>query len=147
MEAASYVPVSCGVCSGHYLQPVATGVVPSCRSCGGAAAVLPGATYSEADVAVFDRIEAAVRIDLTSARAGRRLLAELRHARSAAEDPQTILLRVVDDLPTLSFLLPALCLRPTTRQDRVALARNTAMMMTILEARSRKLELRAASSA
>ncbi len=145
MEATSYIPVSCSVCSSHYLQPVSIGVVPSCRSCGAPAAVLPGATYAASDVAVFDRIEAAVRMDLTSARAGRRLLNELRHA--AAEDPEAALLRVVDDLPTLSFLLPALCLKPTTRQDRLALKRSTAMMMTIIEARSHKLEAPTANSA
>lgn len=145
MEAAIYVPVSCGVCAVQALQPVATGVVPRCRGCGAPAAVLPGATYTEADVPIFDRIEAAVRLDLKSARVGRRLVAELRHATSAAEDPESILLRVVDELPTLSFLLPALCLKPTTRQDRLALMRSTGMMVTILEARSQKLELLAAT--
>jgi hypothetical protein len=146
MDASSYVPVSCGLCAGHYLQPVTSGVVPSCRSCGAPAAVLPGATYTEADVATFDRIEAAVRLDLKSARAGYRLLAELRHATSAAEDPESIMLRVVDELPSLSFLLPALCLKPATRQARTALVRSTGMIMTLLEARSQKLELLVASS-
>jgi hypothetical protein len=108
--------------------------------------VLPGATYTEADVEMFDRIEAAVRFDLKSARAGYRLVAELRHATSAAEDPESIMLRVVDELPTLSFLLPALCLKPTTRQARVALVRSTGMIMTLLEARSQKLELVATAS-
>lgn len=146
MEASSYVPVSCGVCCGHYLQPVSSGMVPSCRGCGAPAAVLPGATYTEADVEVFDRIEAAVRFDLKSARVGYRLMAELRHATSAAENPESIILRVVDELPTLNFLLPALCLKPTTRQARMALVRSTGMLMTLLEARSQKLELLVATA-
>ena len=71
----AYVPVHCGTCAANHLQLVEPGGVPNCRSCGCPAAVLPGATYGAADVGLFDRIDAAVGADLTSARSGQRLAA------------------------------------------------------------------------
>jgi hypothetical protein len=139
-RAMAYVPVQCSACEAHHLQLVEPGAVPNCRSCGRPASVLPGATYSAGDVELFDRVDAAVRADLKWARSGQRLAAELLRTASTSESPESILLRMIDDLPGLRFLLPALSVRPTGREHRSMLARSLGMLLTIVAARTRQLE-------
>jgi hypothetical protein len=140
MQVSGYVPVQCSACRDQHLQLVAPGAVPHCRSCGAPAVVLPGAAYPAADVNVFDRIDAAVRSDLKSARMGRRLAAELAQAASTFQTPASTLLRVVDDLPTLSFLLPAVGVKPKADAERLLVARSLGMLLTIVRGRTRQLE-------
>ncbi len=141
MKAAAYVPVSCSECTSLHLQLVEAGAPVSCAGCGGPALVLPGATYEPSDVDLFERIDAAVRFDLKSAGAGYRLASDLRHPTSRAETPAEILLRLVDELPSLSFLLPPLCVKPPSPAQTAEMTRATGMLPTIVVARMRQLEL------
>jgi hypothetical protein len=101
---------------------------------------LPGAAYVEEDVELFEQLDKAVRSDLTSEQTGRRLSRELRAAGSGAERAEHTLLRLIDDLPRLQFLLPALRLKPTSGQDRALMARALGMIQMILNARTSLLE-------
>lgn len=122
------------------LTAATPGAVPSCRGCGAPTTILPGAAYSREDVELFEELDAAVRSDLTSEQAGRRLGRELRAAGSSVDVAERTLLRLVDDLPRLRFLLPALRLKPTSLQDRALMARALGMIEMILNARTSLLE-------
>lgn len=102
--------------------------------------MVPGETYGEGDVPLFERVASAVDSDLGSARAARNIVTELRYARSRSEPPEAILLRVTDDLPSLRFLVPAFCSRRTTPAHRVQMARAVGMLVTIVGARMRGFE-------
>jgi hypothetical protein len=140
MLAATYLPVLCGACAKIQLQCVQPGQMPSCRTCGGLTSILPGESYAESDVPLFERIETAVRPLIISRRTGERVVAELRDVALRADAPESILLRVVDFLPTLHFLIPALYLQPTPALERALLGRATGMLLTIIAARLRDLE-------
>ena len=103
--------------------------------------MLPSASYEAGDVPAFDRIDAAVRADLRAIGVGYRIASDLRHATASQQTPIEVLLRLVDDLPSLSFLLPPLAVRPPTATQTVALTRATSMLATIVAARVRQLEL------
>jgi hypothetical protein len=140
MVAAAYLPVFCEACARIHLQAVHAGQTPTCRVCGASASVLPGETYAESDVALFERIEAAVHPVVLSRRSGERVVAELRDVALRADAPESVLLRVVDFLPTLHFLIPALYLQPTPDLERVMMTRASGMLLTIVTARLRGLE-------
>src|SRR6185312_14464579 len=131
MPPTGYVPVQCNACTAHRLQLVVPGGVPNCHACGQPATVLPGAAYGADDVELFDRIDVAVRRDVESALVGRRLARELARAAASHEKAESILLRVVDELPNLRFLIPALSVRPTARAERAMMTRAVGMLLTI----------------
>lgn len=139
MLSPAYLPVSCQACQQLHLEPVQPGQTPSCRDCGKAASILPGPTYVEGDVPLFERVAGAVPQGALTRRTCQQLVAELRDAflRTA---PESVLLRVVDSLPSLHFLLPALYLQPTRALDRVMMTRAGGMVLTIVTARLRELE-------
>jgi hypothetical protein len=137
---AAHLPILCGRCSRVYLQPVEAGQVPSCRTCGAASAVLPGATYEESDVELFDRIEASVRSLQVSRNVAQRAVRELRDVALRTEAPESVLLRVIDLMPTLQFLIPALHRGRTPPPPRQRLAVATGMLTIIVDARLRELE-------
>lgn len=138
MSATRFLPVRCEFCSATYLGPVGPDQVPTCRSCGGAASVLPGEAYREDDVPLFERIEVATRSVAISRREAERIIAELTGITTRSERPEAVLLRVVDFLPTLHFLVPALQLfKPA---ERVPLLRAAGMILSIVTGRLRQLE-------
>lgn len=114
--------------------------MPSCRNCGAASTVLPGASYEEADVALFDRIEEAVRTPQVTRNVAQRVLGELRDVALRSETAESVLLRVVDLIPTLQFLIPALHRGRTPPPPRQSLTVATGMLTTIVGARLRQLE-------
>jgi hypothetical protein len=103
--------------------------------------VLPGECYGEEDVALFERLASALATDLVTARLTRKIGAELSDARARHEAPETTLLRVTDDLPGLRFLMPALGLERTTIAHRAQMARAIGMVLTMVGARLRVLEV------
>jgi hypothetical protein len=121
------------------LQNVRPGQVPSCRTCGTESVVLPGAIYGEADVSLFERIETSVRSLQVSRGVAERVMLELRDVALRANAPESVLLNVVDHLPTLHFLIPALHVEPTLPPERRVLTRATGMVLTIISARLREL--------
>ena len=143
MSEAQYLPVQCDGCEAVYLGSISSMGVASCRSCHGLASVLPGEVYGEGDVELFERVEAATRCAVISRRKAERLVAELTGIRTRAEAPETVLLRVIDLVPPLYFLVPALHLMRPTR--RFPLLRASGMLLTIFTARLRRLERQQAS--
>lgn len=140
MVAATYLPVSCRACAKIHLQAVQAGQTPSCRTCGATSAIVPGECYGESDVQLFERIETAIRPLVISRRTAVRVVAELRDMALRVDPPESVLLRVVDFLPTLHFLIPALYLQPTVAQERALLGRATGMLQTLITARLQDLE-------
>ena len=139
MKSQVYVPVLCSACLRSYLLPAASGNGLSCRDCGGTASVVPGETYGEADIPLFERVSAAVQADLT-ARAAQDIIAELRDARDRSDSLEARLLRVADDLPGLRFLIPALHPKQVRAVHRVQIARGLGMVLTLVSARLRRFE-------
>ena len=105
-----------------------------CRSCGGLTCVLPGGAYAESDVPLFERIEAAVQATPLGRRAAEHVEKELRDVAIRGEAPEAVLLRVLDHLPGLHFLLPALQLQASPVLERALLLRATGMLLTIVTA-------------
>jgi hypothetical protein len=104
---------------------------------------LPGESYVESDVPLFERIEDAIRPLVISRRTAERVVTDLRDVALRAEAPEAILLRIVDFLPSLHFLIPALYLQPSLVLERSMLTRATGMVRTIVSTRLRELESRA----
>jgi hypothetical protein len=77
---------------------------------------------------------------LRSAQAARQIVAELRDARHRSDPPEANLLRVVDELPGLGFLIPALYAKRITPAQRVQIARALGMVLTLVAARLRCFE-------
>ena len=78
-----------------------------------------------------------------SRRTAERVVAELRDVALRLEAPESVLLRVVDFLPTLHFLIPALYLQQTVALEKVLVVRACGMLLTIVTARLRDLDARA----
>jgi len=135
-----YLPARCSTCRRTDLLRAAPGAELSCRHCGGAASVVPGETYGEGDVPLFERVSVALGSDLTTARAARKIAAELRDARGRGEPHEAILLRLTDDLPSLRFLIQALCSGRPSPGQRTQMARAIGMVITIAQARVRDFE-------
>jgi hypothetical protein len=143
MATSPYLPVQCAACGKTQLAASQVGEVPSCRNCGAPTAFVPGESYTEADVPLFERIEAAIHPVPLSRRTAERVVTELRDVALRAEAPEAILLRIVDFLPSLHFLIPALYLQPSLLLERSMLARAAGMVRTIVSTRLRGLESRA----
>jgi hypothetical protein len=135
-----YLPVLCSSCLGSCLLPAASAEELFCRKCGGAANVVPGETYGEGDVPLFERVSAAVESHLRTARAARKIVAEVRDARPRTYPPEAILLRVTDELPGLEFLIPTLHSKRITPAHRIQMARGLGMVLTLVAARLRCFE-------
>ena len=135
MSSAQYLPVWCSVCARARLQLVPPGNESKCRSCGAATTVMPGQAYAESDVALFDRIEAAVQATPLGRRTAEHVERELRDVAIRGEAPEAVLLRVLDHVPGLHFLLPALQLQASPVLERALLLRATGMLLTIVTAR------------
>jgi hypothetical protein len=127
MLSAAYLPVFCQACQQLHLEPVQPGQTPT------------GPTYVESDVPLFERVASAVSSVTLPRRTCEQIVAELRDA-ALRTAPELVLLRVVDFLPALHFLLPALYLQPTRPLDRVMMTRAGGMVQAIVSARLRELE-------
>lgn len=138
MSATRFLPVQCASCAATYLEAVGSQQVTSCRSCGGVASVLPGEAYREEDVPLFERIELATRSVVVSRRQAERIVAELAGITTRRERPEAVLLRVVDLLPCVHFLVPSLQLLQTG--ERIPSGRAAGMLLSIFSARLRRLE-------
>lgn len=139
MRTAQYLPVWCVACARAQLQPVSAGDVSKCRTCGASTTVLPGQTYAESDVALFERIEQAVRVTPLGRRTAEQVEKELRDVAIRGDAPEVVLLHVLDHLPGLHFLLPALQLQASPALERALLLRATGMLLTIVSARREQL--------
>lgn len=140
MSTARYLPVWCTVCARARLQQLPPGNESKCRSCGAATTVLPGQAYDESDVALFDRVQVAVQATPLGRRTAEHVESELRDVGIRGEAPEAVLLRVLDHLPGLHFLLPALQLQASPVLERELLLRATGMLLTIVTARLNKLQ-------
>jgi hypothetical protein len=134
VKSEVYVPVLCSSCLRGYLLRVVSGEGLNCRACGGPASVVPSEIYGETDIPLFERVSAAVQSDLT-ALAARKVLAELQDARGRSEALEAVLLRIVDDLPGLHFLIPAAYPKQLRAEYRAQMARGLAMVFTLVSAR------------
>jgi hypothetical protein len=141
MSTAQYLPVWCGACGRAQLQRVPPGDVSNCRSCGVPTSVLPGQTYVEADAALFERIQAAVLATPLGRRTAEQVEKELRDVAIRGDAPEAVLLHVLDHLPGLHFLLPALQLQPSPALERALLVRATGMLLTIVVAHAKYAQL------
>ncbi len=139
MTSATFLPVYCGACSRAFLVAVVPGTEATCPECGALSAVLPGETYSQSDVALFERIEPEVRSATLSRRAAEHIVRQLRDVTVRSEAPESVLLRIMDFIPGLHFLIPALDLQPTPAMERALLVRATGMLQTVVGARLRAL--------
>jgi len=139
MSTAQYLPVWCAACGRARLQLVPPGAVSKCRTCGISTSVLPGQTYVESDVALFERIEGAVNATPLGRRTAEQIERELRDVAIRGDAPEAVLLHVLDHLPGLHFLLPALQLQPNPLLERALLLRATGMLLTIVTARVEQL--------
>jgi hypothetical protein len=139
MVSAAHLPVLCKACQKLRLKPVEPGQTPICSDCDTPVFILPGETYVESDGPLFDRVVTAMNHATLSRRTCEQVAAELRNA-ALRTSPEAVLLRVVDFLPSLHFLLPALYLQPTRQLDRVMMTRAGGMVLTIVMARLRELE-------
>jgi hypothetical protein len=140
VKSEVYLPVLCSACLRTYLLPAASGTELSCRECGGTASVVPGETYGEGDIPLFERVSAAVDSGLRTARAARQIVTELRDARHRSDSLEAILLRVADELPGLGFLIPGLYSKRITPAQRAQMARALGMVLTLVAARLRCFE-------
>ena len=144
MATAQYLPVWCAACGRAQLQCLPPGNVSNCRTCGVPTSVLPGQTYVEGDVALFERIQAAVLATPLGRRTAERVEKELRDVAIRGDAPEVVLLHVLDHLPGLHFLLPALQLQPSPALERALLLRAAGMLLTIVMAHANHAQLRSA---
>jgi hypothetical protein len=138
--ASIYLPVACRECQQIRLQPLRAGQESTCQLCGSTGVVLPSPSYSEGDCPLFERIEEGVRSRRLSRQAAERVLRELRDVTRRAQSPEAVLLEVVDQVPSLHFLVPGLQLEGEAAPKRALLTRAAGMLLTIVAARLRQLE-------
>jgi hypothetical protein len=141
MSTAQYLPVWCAACARAQLQRVPPGNVSNCRTCGVPTSVLPGQTYVEGDVALFERLQAAVLATPLGRRTAEQVEKELRDVAIRGDAPEAVVLHVLDHLPGLHFLLPALQLQPNPALERALLLRATGMLLTIVMAQAKHAQL------
>jgi hypothetical protein len=95
MNTAQYLPVWCGVCGRAQLQRVQPGNTPKCRTCGVPASVLPGQTYVEGDVVLFERIHAAALATPLGRRTAEQVEKELRDVAIRGDAPEAGMLLTI----------------------------------------------------
>ncbi len=96
---------------------------------------MPGQAYAESDVALFERIEVTVQATPLGRRTAEHIERELRDVGIRGEAPEAVLLRVLDHLPGLHFLLPALQLQASPVLERALLLKASGMLLTMVTAR------------
>lgn len=148
MDASLLVPLHCPTCSKVSLESVRPGTVTTCRDCCGATIVVPGESYAERDVPLFSRIEATVRQAELTRRDLRTLANLLADVEQRMRAPEAVLLRVLDFLPGLHFLIPSLYASKTpVALDRGALIRATGMIQALIAVHLQRAQASVGSTA
>jgi len=139
-SASVYLPLHCEICGRTRLQPVQPGHVTRCAECGEPVDVVPSETYGEHDVALFERIDAAFRRAKLSRQDLLATWASTSDVELRTRAPDSVLLRVLDQLPQLHFLLPSLYGAKAAPFDRRALARAIGMLRAMVSTELRQPE-------
>ena len=148
MDAPLFLPLHCPTCSAIRLESVLPGAVTTCRECGSTTIVVPGESYTERDVPLFSRIEGTVRQAQLTRRDLRMLASLLADVEQRLRAPEAVLLRVLDFLPGLHFLIPSLyASRTPVTLDRGALIRATGMIQSLISVRVQRAQTAAGSTA
>ena len=140
MPLASHLPTACYACDRSWLAPFDLDHVAKCPSCGGFSVVVPGESYHVDDVALFERIEGAVRESQLSRLASHRLWAILSNVPERARRPDSLLAPIVDAMPALQFVQTELA------QDGAQLARVAGMVLVVIIAHLRALDASGAAA-
>jgi hypothetical protein len=130
---AAYVPVYCAACAHASLWAFDDREAqPRCSFCEGTARVVPGPAYGDGDWLAFAEIDKAVaEAELLGVQASE-LADELQDLMNSQQSPLAIVQRMIDRLPSLANARAALV---------NGLPRGPRMLMTLLSARSRDLDL------
>jgi len=115
------------------LQVVAEKVAP-CPRCGSWVVIAPGQVYRAEDVALFRRIESIINASELSREDGSEVVAALTDGVIRRRNPEYCLVKVVDAVPALQFLLDGFPV------DRTQLARAAGMILTIVTTRTLQLK-------
>ena len=140
MPPASHLPTACHACDRSWLAPLDLDHVAKCPSCGGVSVVVPGESYQADDVALFDRIERALREKQLSRLASHRLWAILSNVPERARRPDLLLFPIVDAMPALGFVQTELA------QDRARLSHVAGMILVVIVAHLRALDASSAAA-
>jgi hypothetical protein len=131
---ACYLPVYCSTCARASLSSKSEADPQICAFCEGSARVVPGPIYRDGDWLAFADIDSAVfDAALDGARASG-LAEEMQQMLTQKSDPQLIVESMVQRVPHLASCRPALV---------NGVQRGLRMLMTLLVARSRDLQLNA----
>jgi hypothetical protein len=129
LTLAEYLPTYCETCVRTSLSGLQAEGGTSCPRCGAPTTIVPGEIYHVHDLALFAQIEAEVHAARLSRQEARVLAGELTSVTRMAS-PERVLLRMLDFVPSLRFLL----------DDRTRLIRATGMFSTIVATQLRHLE-------
>ena len=129
---AAYLPVYCSSCAHASLSLAAASEPQICSFCEASARVVPGPIYGDGDWLAFAEIDSAVFDAELDGGQATTLAEELQQLLNEKLDPQAIVQRMIQRLPTLARIRPALV---------NGLPRGLRMLMTLLVARSRDVPL------
>ena len=136
MYSAPHLPTACDRCDRAWLARPDFDQMATCPFCDGPADVVPGESYGEADVALFETSASIVHDEQLSRPTSHQLWATLSNVPERGRRPDLLLLPVVDAIPALQFV------QETCTQDRAQLARAAGMILVAISAHLRALESR-----
>jgi hypothetical protein len=134
MRSAPHLPTACDRCDRAWLARPDFDQIGTCPFCDGPADVVPGESYDEADVALFETIASIVHDEQLSRVASHRLWATLSNVSERGRRPDRLLLPVVAAIPALQFVQEAFV------RQRTQLARAAGMTLVAITAHLRALE-------
>jgi hypothetical protein len=129
---AAYVPVYCDACAQASLWPYKEEAEPRCWFCESTGRVIPGPAYGEGDWLAFAEIDRALSEAELLASPASKLADELQDLLDGQQSPLLVVERMIERLPVLANVRPALI---------NGLPRGPRMLMTLLRARTRNVEL------
>lgn len=127
-----YLPGACKSCHRMALLQVVAYQAGPCPHCGSTVRIAPGQVYRADDVPLFQRIESLVHATELSREDGGRVVDVLSDGVKRTRNPEHSLLKVIDVIPKLRFLLTG------TPGDRMHLARAAGMILTIVASETRQ---------
>ncbi|HYP87325.1 MAG TPA: hypothetical protein VEQ59_04215 [Polyangiaceae bacterium] len=129
--AAAYLPVYCTSCAHASLTPIHELMSElRCSFCEATARVIPGPTYGDGDWLAFAEIDKALSEAELSGPEASALADELQSLLDALEPVPNVVQRMIERVPALASVRPALVNRPP---------RGPRMLATLLGARTREL--------